>query len=146
LITLGIVASGSHQSAISAISGVTYFLGGPIVHWAHGYGAKGAIDLGIRFGAPVVGALLGLGLGSAANSRPNSDAPGVSDGALVGAVLGAFLGLIAAITVDAAVLATEDVTPTGPQARSKPPLDRFVLVPTASLTPTKTTLGLGLRF
>jgi hypothetical protein len=147
-IMLGVLGSGSNSSAVSVVGIVTYFLGGPVVHWAHGHGAKGAIDLGIRLGAPVVGALLGLGIGGLADHGHtiSSDGGGATDGAIVGAVLGAFIGLVGAITVDAAVLANEDVPATSPHARAKTAPSRLVLVPIANVSHDKSTFGFGARF
>ncbi|MBK8215200.1 MAG: hypothetical protein IPK71_15780 [Myxococcales bacterium] len=94
-------AGGGYPLAIAGLA--TYVVGGPIVHAAHGHGAKVAIDLGIRLGAPTVGGLTGILLGCAGGCSGDL-------GGLAGAIGGAFgagLGVVTAIVIDSAVLARE---------------------------------------
>jgi hypothetical protein len=85
-----------------AASGLTYSLGGPIVHWAHGNGGKGAASLGLRLGLPVGLGLLGFAAGSAMSG-------GKGYGGAVLGVFGFVAGFPAAIAIDSAALAREDV-------------------------------------
>ena len=78
-----------------------YFLGGPIVNWAHGQVGRGFADLGIRVGAPIVLGTLGY-LALSDGRRGGDNLAGVA-----GAVIGVGLGMIAAIVIDASVLAYE---------------------------------------
>jgi hypothetical protein len=85
------------------IGGLTYALGGPIVHLAHGNWGRSAISVGARVALPIVGLAIG------ANTDDGYDgSSGGSDrtGALLG---GVFAGMLAATMVDAALLAYEPV-------------------------------------
>lgn len=39
---------------IGVVGGLEYLLGGPVVHWAHGHGGRGAASLGLRLATPIV--------------------------------------------------------------------------------------------
>ena len=104
--TVGTVDSGDRQveNVIAGMVLVPYALGGPVVHAAHGQWGRAGASLGLRLGAPTVGALGGYLVGSASCARPDtSDVPC----AAVGAGLGLLAGGAAAIILDAAVLAYE---------------------------------------
>jgi len=78
-----------------------YVLGGPIVHWAHGNAGRGFGSLGLRVGAPIVGAFAGAG---------TEDCSGGGElCGLAGAAIGFLVGATAAIVIDSAALAYEDV-------------------------------------
>ncbi len=94
----GLTGTSPAVGAVVVVGG--YFLGPPIVHWAHGNVGRGFADLGIRVGAPL---LLGVGGYALFNSDRNSNEFAGAAGAAVGAVL----GMIGAIVIDAAVLARE---------------------------------------
>ncbi|MFO0639960.1 MAG: hypothetical protein U0183_12160 [Polyangiaceae bacterium] len=94
-------AGGGYPLAIAGLA--TYVAGGPIVHAAHGHGAKVAIDLGIRLGAPTAGLLTGALIGCAGGCR--GDLGGLAG--VVGGVFGAGIGVVTAIVIDAAVIARE---------------------------------------
>jgi hypothetical protein len=82
---------------------VTYALGGPIVHLAHGNWGRAAISTGLRITLPVVGLAIG------ANTHDHdydSNSGDVAD-ALLG---GVFAGMLAATLVDAALVAYEPVS------------------------------------
>lgn len=94
-------AGGGYPLAITGLA--TYLVGGPVVHAAHGNGAKVAIDIGVRLGAPTAGAMTGALLACAGGCRGDF-------GPLAGVVGGAFgagIGALTAIVIDAAVLARE---------------------------------------
>ena len=91
-------------AAIVIIGAGAFAMGSPIVHFAHGHAGKGAASLAIRGGCAAV-----LGLGTAAGTAPQ-----------VLAV--ALLGMIAAIPIDAAILAREDVS-AEQAARTSPSLE-----------------------
>jgi hypothetical protein len=76
----------------------TYFLGGPIVHAAHGHVGKALLSVGIRS----LGPLLILAGADADNGGNGAGAPLI--------VLGV-LAIPAAIAIDSAAIAREDVTP-----------------------------------
>jgi hypothetical protein len=85
------------------IGGLTYALGGPIVHLVHGNWGRSAISVGARVALPIVGLAIG------ANTDDGYDgSSGGTDrmGALLGGVL---IGMVAATLVDAGLLAYEPV-------------------------------------
>jgi hypothetical protein len=98
-------------------SGVAvYFLGGPVIHWAHGHGRKGLGSLGLRVGLPLGGLIAGALLGSVACGSGDSEF--IPCPVVVGA-MGFLGGAIAAPVVDAAVVAREPVTqPAGSQLQA----------------------------
>ena len=102
-IAMGFAFSNADANGVRAIPSLTYLFGPPIVHWIHGHGARGAADLGIRFGLPLVAG----GVGALAGAAAGKDSGGTYTGALVGLVVGVLAGYIGAITIDAAVLANE---------------------------------------
>jgi hypothetical protein len=67
-IALGLLVLGasSESGELIGLSGLTYLLGGPIVHAAHGRAGMSFASLGVRIGFPIGGALL---LGGAAPRR-----------------------------------------------------------------------------
>lgn len=94
-------AGGGYPLAITGLA--TYLVGGPIVHAAHGNGAKVAIDIGVRLGAPTAGAITGGLIACAGGCRGDFGAlAGVAGG-----LFGAGIGAVTAIVIDAAVLARE---------------------------------------
>jgi hypothetical protein len=113
LVGAGATSNNENSSgALLAASGLTYALGGPIVHWAHLHGGIGAASLGLRLGLPVGLGLVGLAIGSAVGD--GKDYAGIA-----GAALGFVVGFPAAIALDAAVLAREDVEDEAPDAQAR---------------------------
>ncbi len=122
-----------------ALSGLTYALGGPIVHWAHGNGGKGAASLGLRLGLPVGLGLLGYACGSAISG-------GKDYGAAVFGALGFVVGFPAAMAIDSAALAREDVVDEDePEAQGKvrtvPPRAAFQVHPDVQTSHTGAQVG-----
>jgi len=114
LLWLALVSSdGSAGNILGTASFMTYLLGGPIVHWAHGHGGKGWASVGLRVGLPIGGAIAGALIGRAAcGSEGEGDF--VPCPVVYGA-LGLVGGMAAAPIVDATVIAREPVAaPAGP--------------------------------
>ncbi len=101
--SIAVGASTDTGSAGGTVYLLGYALGGPIVHWANGQVGMGFASLGLRVGAPVVAGVLGGALAAGASS---GDGYAVVGGAAIGIVAGS----IAAVVVDAAVLARKTVT------------------------------------
>lgn len=130
-----------------------YLVGAPIVHWSRGHVGKGFASLGLRVGAITGGTVLGYAL---AEPRCKGDFAGLC--ALIYVVPLVVTGMVAATTVDAAVLAREDVEPparearasgaTGEPRRAPPPAKRpaLTVVPTLAITPTVQQAGVGGTF
>lgn len=95
----------STEEAFVAASVGTYLLGGPIVHAGHGNWGRAVGSLGLRVGAP----MLGAGVGSALEDCSGGDFCG-----LAGAVFGGAVGLLAAVTIDSAAIARDPVRETAP--------------------------------
>jgi hypothetical protein len=88
-------SSGNSAATLLELSGITYVIGPPIVHWAHGNVGKGFGSLGMRLVAPVLGAGIGCAL----------DQSGGELGCLGGLALGGFAGIVLAVVLDNALLA-----------------------------------------
>jgi hypothetical protein len=114
----------------------TYLFGAPIVHAAHGHWDRAGASLALRIGAPIVLGYLGSGLGTLTCPGKASDTSNYHcvNGA-TGA--GAIAGLVAAISLDAALLARERV-PNRPSAGG--------WSPTVSLNRSGFSVGLGSEF
>lgn len=93
-VSLFVIGAGAENGAIAGIGLLTHIFGPPIIHWGHGNVGKGFASFGIRAGSFTI---LYLGAVSCVLSDSN-------DGGCSLAVVG-LLGLIAAIPIDAAVLA-----------------------------------------
>lgn len=96
----GIVAGVAADSESLTTLGV-FYMGGPVVHWSHGYSGRGWESLGLRLGLPLVGALAGVGVASAATECHGF-------GCLGGAPVGAGVGALGAMALDVTCLAWED--------------------------------------
>lgn len=81
-----------------------FALGGPIVHLTHGRPLAALGSLLLRVGAPTLGFFTGYSVAKV-GGRGEDDDSGPAGAALVGAVL----GYAAAVSIDAAVLAREDL-------------------------------------
>ncbi|HEU4405157.1 MAG TPA: hypothetical protein VFS43_07690 [Polyangiaceae bacterium] len=106
---VGAGASDEEDGGVALLGLGTYLLGAPIVHAANGQFGKGVASLGLRVGVPVAGALGGLMLGSATCREDDGWNENVCP--LGQAALGSLLGILAASTLDAAVLAKKEVRP-----------------------------------
>ncbi len=113
-------------STLAWAGALSYELAPAIIHFAHGNPGRGFGSLGMRFGMPLAGAIIGATVAS--NCNTNLCEVG-------GLGVGVMLGMGGAIAIDAAVLAYDD--PRRSAAR------RRVLVPLASLTPHQAWLGVG---
>jgi hypothetical protein len=110
-LTLGAVAianSGTGKDAtlakgLGAVASVGYLLGPALVHAVHGRATESAESFGLRLGLPVGGALLGLAIATIGGGGYQGL------GYAFGAVAGGASGLIAALVLDYASLATEEV-------------------------------------
>ncbi|HEY3495937.1 MAG TPA: hypothetical protein VGK73_14665 [Polyangiaceae bacterium] len=86
----------------------TYALGGPVIHFGHGNPGRGVLSLGLRTLLPV-----GLGVGTVqAMCSPHSDFCGIV------AIPAALVGIVAAVTLDAAAIARDEV-PASPRSSSR---------------------------
>ncbi|HET7500094.1 MAG TPA: hypothetical protein VFK02_03800 [Kofleriaceae bacterium] len=87
------------------LGGLTYLLGGPIIHGMHGEGGRAAGSLALRVGLPVLGALAGRkllrpGSGCAQDDEGCGESPEIG-----GLIVGGAIGLATAMIVDAALVA-----------------------------------------
>ena len=108
--------SASYQSyqawstALTVSGFAVYALGAPAIHLAHGQPHKVADSLVMRVGLPLGGALVGVLAGAAACGRSDDEVPCP----LITGVLGFVAGGVAAMVLDAAIVAREPVGhPTG---------------------------------
>lgn len=108
-LAVGLIELGGNSDGSPLFGGV-YFLGGPIVHFAHGHVGRGFGSLVLRLLMPLPGVLVGAAasLGCAERGdEPCTNAP---------IVIGGGLGMLGAIIINAAVLAYEDVPDEDPAA------------------------------
>jgi hypothetical protein len=112
-------------------SGLTYLLGGPIVHFAHDEVGKGFGSLALRAGMPfalaIVGGVAGLVAGGSASNGGNND--GALSGLLIGAGVGFGLGIVGAIAIDAAALSEERIPGKAPVTSRLTVLPTFAPIP-----------------
>lgn len=101
------IGGGLGESDVVGTAGIlTYVLGSPAVHVAHGNGVGAMASLGLRVALPVGGFAVGLAVGE---QRCKSDpSPGWFCG-LGEAVLGGAIGVVSASAIDIALLARTDV-------------------------------------
>ncbi len=127
-----LAAEGQRATGVADLTVATYFLGGSVVHWAHGSATKGFGSLGLRVGIPLGGAVLGAVIGTAAYGSSNvvCGFPLCSPAVAFGAV-GLLLGVVAAPIVDVAVLAYDEQPPARSDAHSAS--SRLQLTPVAAL-------------
>lgn len=96
-VALTVTGALSESDGLITVGVLTYLFGPPTVHFAHRNVGRGFGSLGLRLGAPFVGALLGVAI---ANCGENSDFCGMPEAAV--AVTATTL---TAVVIDAAVLA-----------------------------------------
>ncbi len=101
--SLGMVLAGggSESDGMIALGGIGYLVAAPIVHVVHGRVGIALADAGLRVALPIGFAYAGAAL---ERCSPGEELCGVG-----GAVMGAFLGVGAAVTLDATLLAREQV-------------------------------------
>jgi len=100
-LALAIGGGASELGAVAGLGVTGLIVGAPIVHFAHGRVGTGFASAGLRVGLPIVGALIGV---AAEDCHDGRDWCGLG-----GAAVGVLVGGVAAIALDAAVLAREDV-------------------------------------
>jgi hypothetical protein len=101
-----LVDAGSLALAPLGVGIVTYALGPPVVHAAHGRAGAMLGSLLLRVGLPIVLAVGGAELGSA-TSIPNPNANTIAPGPVEGGLAGLVLGVVGAVAIDASVFAWE---------------------------------------
>jgi hypothetical protein len=100
-------AAASPQSGALAVAGFTGFvLGGPIVHAAHGHWGKAGASIAFRAGTVLIAGVGAVGCISDSVSSESGCRGGYAALLVVGS-----LGVLAAVAVDAAFIAREDVKP-----------------------------------
>jgi hypothetical protein len=119
---------------VAVVGEATYVLGGPIVHVTHGRWGAAAGSLALRVGLPVAFALLGHEL-DRCSPNDDSDLCGVT-----GPALGAVLGIGAAMALDSAVLAREELR------TSIPPSITMRLSPVIAIDSKRAFLGVAGSF
>jgi hypothetical protein len=97
-----------------ALGGATYAFGAPTIHLLHGNGSEGGYSAALRFLGLPLGAIVGCELDG-----------GSSDdfGCFAGFVVGGLIGSLTAITLDATLLAYEDVPQNASTMRLTPWID-----------------------
>lgn len=135
LTATALIPDAAPVTSVTSLLGLTgLFLGGPIVHWAHGRVGHGFAVLGVNLGAMLVGFGLGWGV-SCLGGCPRGDFGGL--GTLVAGSVGAGIGLVTSNIVNAAVFSER------PAARSTPAL---TLAPTFNVGGGRLSLGVGGSF
>lgn len=115
----------------------SYVLTAPIIHIAHGHVGKGIGDLGLRVGSAGVGALVGTIIATSSVLSPRAKTSDEAAGRFItsgddvaeGMAIGAAVGALAAMAIDSALLAHEDV-----EKPVAPPTTAMRLKPTVAPT------------
>lgn len=137
----GSVALAAHDQRVSGIAAVgigasalTYVLGGAVVHGLHGRDRRALASVGLRIGAPFVGALVGAWIGSSGGPSGafHDELP---DGLFVGVLVGYGVGVVGAMIIDSAAI-----------ARDLPARDQPRWAPRVSLATDHVSLGVSARF
>ncbi len=136
------VSNNSASGTLAVGSLVTYAVGAPIVHIAHGHTAKGFGDLGLRVGLPL--AFAGVGYAAGSDTCGKSSALICIPSSLAYAAIGFVLGMGTAIALDGAVLAREDapLIKSETALRPLPKRPALQILPDVELGPNKAALGL----
>jgi hypothetical protein len=99
----GMVVLYNRRTSSTLLTVAPYLLASPTVHLLHRRPATALVSFLLNVGAPVVGAMIGLGLDSGGGCGSGEDCAVPFGGLLVGAAA----GFLAAIVVDSAALARE---------------------------------------
>jgi hypothetical protein len=111
-------AGNAGAEALLIVGLTTYALGAPIIHKFHHEGWGSSLkSLGLRVGLPVGLGLIGVAIGYAGDSRSNDE---YGWAAAVLGFGGAILGGVAAVTLDAVLLAHEEVPVEAPRVSLAP--------------------------
>lgn len=139
--TFLVAANTDNGGALVGLGSLDYFFGAPIVHWAHGNVGTGFASLGLRTLPFVAG---GVVLATAPKSSKSNEYGDLDN--LFSALIVMGLGVAAAVTIDAAVLAREEVpvVPVPDVVALGVPLYR--ITPTSSITRTSGTVGVSAAF
>ena len=121
MVALGSVGLALKEPTLTTVGTAGYFLGGPVLHWAHGRAGTGFADLGLRVAFPIGGLIVGALVGAIAAPK-NGSADKDASTILVATGIGAAAGLVAAVVFDAAILAEETVHVEPGEARQRPDL------------------------
>jgi hypothetical protein len=136
--SVGLMFSGSNAGLLGGLAAYTFLA--PTIHLAHDEGLRAAGSFGLRFGAPMLGALIGyalLGPLTKTGCGGGYDDCDDSDGRVTGALLGAIAGMVAAMVIDDVVIARPRLT----HKHSS-----LVVAPRVNVTPQQTTVGLAGSF
>lgn len=116
-------SSGAVGGTLLVGAGLTYVLGGPIVHATHGNTGTAFGSFGLRLGLPVGGALVGGLIGGQMSQGCSGDFCELG-GALAGGLVGFVGGMITASIIDISLLAYEDdPTSAAPRMTLVPAID-----------------------
>jgi hypothetical protein len=124
-----VIAGASASSGTVVMAGFgTYVFGAPTVHGIHRHVGKAFGSFGLRVGLPIGGFFVGYAATKkdCSNDESTSDFCGLEG--VAGGALGMLVGMGAAIAIDSAVLAREDVPKRAASARVE-------LEPVLTLTP-----------
>ncbi len=135
------VSARTDSNAVSTVGLGIYLFGPPIVHGVKGHVGTAFGDFGIRLTAPIVTGIVGYAIDNATSS-PCSPGAWLCFRGLGGAALGGLIGYAAAVALDAAWLAREDV-PARRDASSEP---LFRWSPTVGVVHRGASVGVGGSF
>jgi hypothetical protein len=124
----------------------TFALGAPIAHVAHDHPWRGLGSLGLRLGLPAIGLAVGAMVApTVAGDHPNdTTGAGAVSEMIAGGLVGAGIGAVAAMAIDASVLAW-DSGPAAPRDSSR--AQSFArIAPNVGVTPRGASVGLAGTF
>lgn len=138
--SVGSMAAGVYSSEGLFLGGFFgYLFGGPIVHGAHAHSEKALGSFALRLFSPIVGGIVGAAAANCGKRDPHAD-PDYDRCGGDETFQGITIGALFAVTLDAVVLANEDV-PGDPR-----PAKAAAVLPEVRITKDRAVFSLGGRF
>jgi hypothetical protein len=101
LLIVGLYARDGSEGPLVIAGATAYLVGGPSIHFAHHHVLRGIASVGLRIGAPFLGAAIGVALEDCANHHDDACLT-------VGSLLGLSAGMLSAAVIDGALLAYDE--------------------------------------
>jgi hypothetical protein len=101
LLIVGLYARDRSEGPLMVAGATAYLVGGPSIHFAHHNVPRGVASVGVRIGAPFLGAAIGISLADCSSHGEDACLT-------VGSLLGFGAGMLSAAVIDGALLAYDE--------------------------------------